>query len=51
VFNYTFDTFPESNDLHYWALLVWHRIIVRVVSHDPAFACNTCVSARQAAAS
>ncbi len=46
VFDYKFDKFPESGDLHYWALLFWDRIIVRVAFHDPACACDTCIPAR-----
>jgi hypothetical protein len=46
VFDYKFETFPESNNLHYWALLLWDRIIIRVVFHDPACTCVTCTSAR-----
>jgi hypothetical protein len=39
VFDYKFDRFPESNNLHYWLLLLWNRIIIRVIFHDPACAC------------
>jgi hypothetical protein len=46
VFDYKFEKFPESNNLHYWALLLWDRIIIRVIFHDPACACDTCASAR-----
>jgi hypothetical protein len=48
VFDYKFEKFPEANNLHYWALLLWDRIIIRVAFHDPACACETCTSARQA---
>ena len=44
VFDYKFDTFPESNNLHYWLLLIWDRIIIRVTFHDPACMCSTCAS-------
>jgi hypothetical protein len=43
VFDYKFDTFPEANNLHYWLLLIWDRIIVRVTFHDPGM-CSTCAS-------
>jgi hypothetical protein len=46
VFDYKFDTFPEANNLHYWLLLLWDRIIVRVAFHDPACTCPTCTSDR-----
>jgi hypothetical protein len=45
VFDYKFAVFPEANNLHYWALLLWDRIIIRVIFHDPACACDTCTSA------
>jgi len=46
VFDYKFEKFPESKHLHYWALLLWDRIIIRVIFHDPACACDACTSAR-----
>jgi hypothetical protein len=46
VFDYKFDKFPEANNLHYWALLLWDRIIIRVIFHDPACTCETCTSER-----
>jgi hypothetical protein len=49
IFDYKFDKFPESNNLHYWALLLCDRIIIRVVFHDPACACETCTSERREA--
>jgi hypothetical protein len=42
VFDYKFDKFTESNNLHYWLLLLWDRIIIRVIFHDPACACERC---------
>lgn len=44
VSNCKFDTFPEANNLHYWLLLLWDRIIVRVAFHDPACTCPTCAT-------
>jgi hypothetical protein len=42
VFDYKFDKYPESNNLHYWLLLLWDRIIFRVTFHDPACSCERC---------
>jgi hypothetical protein len=42
VIDYKFDKFTESNNLHYWLLLLWDRIIIRVIFHDPACACERC---------
>jgi hypothetical protein len=50
VFDYKFDKFPESNNVHYWLLLLWNRIIFRVVFHDPACTCGKCVPDQQASA-
>jgi hypothetical protein len=47
VFDYKFDTFPEACNLHYWLLLLWDRIIIRVVFHDLACTCQTCTSERR----
>jgi hypothetical protein len=44
VFDYKFDTFAEAKDLHYWLLLLWDRIIVRVAFHDPTCASPICIS-------
>jgi hypothetical protein len=48
VFDYKFDTFPEAKNLHYWLLLLWDRIIVRVAFHDPTCTCTTCTPGRSA---
>jgi len=48
VFDYKFEKFPEIKNLHYWALLLWDRIIIRVLFHDTACICETCTSARAA---
>lgn len=42
VFDYRFQKFPDANDLHYWAMLLWDRIIVIVLFHDPHCACAEC---------
>ena len=49
VFDYKFDKFPESNNLHYWLLLLWDRLIFRVSFHDPHCACEKCEADRNAA--
>jgi hypothetical protein len=43
VFDYKFDTFPEAKNLHYWLLLLWNRIIVRLHFHDAACTCPMCI--------
>jgi hypothetical protein len=48
VFDYKFEKFRESHDLHYWVLLLWDRIIFRVAFHDPACGCPTCEVDRKA---
>jgi hypothetical protein len=48
VFDYKFDIFPEAKNLHYWLLLLWDRIIVRVAFHDPTCTCPTCTPDRPA---
>jgi hypothetical protein len=47
VFDYKFDTFPEAKNLHYWLLLLWDRVIVRVHFHDPMCTCLMCAPDRQ----
>jgi hypothetical protein len=39
VFDYKFQKYPEG---HYWALLVWDRIIMTVIFHDPSCSCDKC---------
>lgn len=48
IFAYRFDNFTEGEgenppNSHYWALLLWDRIIVTVLFHDPKCACSNCV--------
>lgn len=43
VFAYRFHKFPEANDLHYWAMLLWDRIIITVLFHDPSCSCPECI--------
>jgi hypothetical protein len=42
VFDYKFEKFPEFDNFRLWALLLWDRIIIQVIFHDPACACETC---------
>jgi hypothetical protein len=42
VFDYAFEKFAEVNNFHYWAMLLWDRIIVVAMFHDPACQCVEC---------
>jgi hypothetical protein len=42
VFDYAFEKFPEVNNFHYWGMLLWDRIIVVAMFHDPACTCAEC---------
>jgi hypothetical protein len=43
VFAYRFQKFFEGeHKLHYWALLLWDRIIITVIFHDPTCECVQC---------
>lgn len=44
VFDYRFATFPEVHNFHYWALLLWDRILLLFTFHDPACACEACAT-------
>ena len=46
VLDYKFDKFPEANNLHYWLLLIWDRLIFRVTFHDPNCTCEKCEADR-----
>jgi hypothetical protein len=46
VLDYKFEKFPEANNVHYWLLLLWDRIVIRVHFHDPACTCEACKPAR-----
>jgi hypothetical protein len=35
VFAYAFHKFPEVNNLHFWAFLLWDGLIVTAAFHDP----------------
>ncbi|MCR4377145.1 MAG: hypothetical protein NUV50_03510 [Rhodospirillales bacterium] len=43
VFAYRFHKFIEANNLHYWAMLLWDRVIITVLFHDPSCTCRECL--------
>ena len=42
IFAYVFDKFPEVNDLHFWALRLWDRVILTATFHDMKCQCEDC---------
>lgn len=48
VLDYKCTQIPEVDNLHYWALLLWDRIIVLVAFHDPPCTCERCVEGSSA---
>jgi hypothetical protein len=42
VFDYRYVQLPEVDGMYYWALLLWDRIIVQFVFHDPDCSCDKC---------
>ena len=44
AFDYRFKIFPEVNNFHYWAFLLWDRIILLFTFHDPACTCDACIA-------
>ncbi|UUO28609.1 MULTISPECIES: hypothetical protein [Bradyrhizobium] len=42
VFAYSDHVFPDVNNLHFWAMLLWNRIIVTAAFHDPHCECEHC---------
>lgn len=44
VFDYRFKIFTEVNNFHYWAFLLWDRIILLFTFHDPACTCEACIA-------
>lgn len=42
VFDYKFVDFPEEHNLNYWAMLLWDRIIMILVFHNPSCECDHC---------
>lgn len=43
VFDYKFAKFPEAQNLNYWAMLLWDRVILSMAFHDPTCTCEHCV--------
>lgn len=46
VFDYKYVTVPELNDFHYWAMLLWDRLILMMAFHNPACKCSHCSEVR-----
>jgi hypothetical protein len=46
VFDYKFAKFPEIHNFHYWAMLLWDRLILITTFHDPECDCNACAARR-----
>ena len=44
AFAYRYKSFPEIDNAHFWAFLLWDRIIATVCFHDPDCACDLCKS-------
>lgn len=44
VFDYKFAKYPEVHDFTYWAMLLWDRIILIMMFHDPKCKCEECSS-------
>jgi hypothetical protein len=42
VFDYAFEKFAEVNIFHYRGMLLWDRIIVVAIFHDPSCQCAEC---------
>jgi hypothetical protein len=42
-FAYCFDKFEEVNNLHYWAFLLWDKVLITAAFHDPHCECEACV--------
>jgi len=48
VFDYKHRVISEANNLNYWGMLFWDRVILAVAFHDPACGCDHCVKVRAA---
>ena len=44
VFDYKCICVPELNNFHYWAMLLWDRLILLISFHDPECCCDICDS-------
>jgi hypothetical protein len=42
VFDYKYRVFPEINNGHLWAMLLWDRLIMLAIFHDPNCECAVC---------
>ena len=47
VFDYKFTSFPDVENLHLWAMLLWDRIILVVAFHDRLCGCDRCHDVRR----
>lgn len=53
AFSYRYDTYDIDDagtprKMHYWALLLWDRVLVTVIFHERLCACTSCVASRTA---
>jgi hypothetical protein len=46
VFDYKYIVIPELDNIHFWAMLFWDRLITLIAFHDPDCSCEIC-SARK----
>jgi len=42
VFAYARRKFSEANNLHFWAMMFWDRLLITAAFHDPACGCKDC---------
>jgi hypothetical protein len=42
VFDYKFVKFPEVHSFNYWAMLLWDKLIMIMMFHDPTCDCKSC---------
>lgn len=47
VFDYKYIDFPELNNFHFWAILLWDKIIVEIAFHDSECRCEKCKGNKQ----
>jgi len=47
VFDYKYIAVKELNNFHYWALLLWDKIIMTIAFHDPDCKCEKCIISKQ----
>ena len=46
IFDYKYTQGAEVHDFNYWGLLLWGRVILIVMFHNPACTCEHCVDLR-----